>query len=126
VVGHQDHGGVLQVPALLAPTHEVLYEVVGDLDSLHVLRVVGASDVAVLVHRQELEYQQLGVVLLQLPAGRGDQVLVDLVVVRDAGYARHVVTESVDEVRYPHQPPAFSRPPQHLEDALDLQTQLQH
>ena len=59
------HGGVLEESALPAPRQERLDLRVGLLDLREVLVVVGAARVAGLVHAEQLEHQQFGVVLEQ-------------------------------------------------------------
>jgi hypothetical protein len=65
VIGHEDHSRILvEVAALLAPTHELFDKPAGDPDSLDLLGAIGARRVAVLVDGEELEDQKLRVVLL--------------------------------------------------------------
>jgi hypothetical protein len=71
VVGHQDHRGVLELSALFEEREEVAHVAVGLGELVEVFRTAHATDVAELVGREQLQYEQVGVLLLdQAPSLR--------------------------------------------------------
>ena len=78
VVGHQDHGGVVELAALLEEGEEVAHVAVGLGELVEVLGVAHAAHVAELVGGQQLEHEQVGVLLLDHAAALGAERAVDL------------------------------------------------
>ena len=54
VVGHQDHGGVVELAAFVEEPQEIAYLAVGFRELVEVLPAAHAADVAELIGRQQL------------------------------------------------------------------------
>ena len=119
VIGHQDDRGVVEPPALGEEGQEVADSPVGLGELLEVLGVADAAHVAELVRRQQLQHKQVRVLVLDHPARRGHERVVDLRGGLHRGdRAHHLVAERVEEVSDAHQPAAPAAARERLEHRL--------
>ncbi len=119
VVGHQDHGGALELAALLEEGEEVADVTVGMRHLLEVLRAAHTADVAELVRGEELEHEQVGVLLLDHATPLGAERAVDLGSrLHGADGSHDVLPERVEQMRDPHESPTAAVRLEHVEDRL--------
>ena len=78
VVGHEDHGGVIEADALVEEREELAHAAVCLGELAEVFRAAHAADVAELVGGQQLQDEQVGVVLLHHPPRLGGERAIDL------------------------------------------------
>ena len=78
VVGHQDHGGAVELAALLEEGEEVADAAVGLGELVEVLGAAHAAHVAELVGGEQLEHEQVGVLLVDHAPRLGRERAVDL------------------------------------------------
>ena len=119
VVGHQDHGRVLELAALAEPGEEVRHVAVGLLELVEVLAVAHAAHVPELVGGEQLEHEQVGVLALDHLARGGDERVVDpLGRLHRRDRADDVLAERVEQVRDADEPAAAAVALEHVEDRL--------
>jgi hypothetical protein len=119
VVGHQDHGRVLELAALVEEGDEVAHVAVGLSEPVEVLRAANAADVAELVGGEQLQDEQVGILLLDHPPALRAQRAVDLRGGLNRGdRANHLLAERVEQVGDPHQAAAAAVSRQNVEDRL--------
>jgi len=120
VIGHQDHGGVVESPALVQEGEEVADLAIGLGELVEVLGAADAAHVAELVASEQLEDEQVGVLLLHHPAGLGTQRVVDPGGGLDRGdRANHLPAKRIDQMGDPHEPAAPAVALEHVEGRLD-------
>jgi hypothetical protein len=124
VVGHEDHRGLLEPPARLEKAQQLTHAAVGLRELVEVLRAPNPPDMAELVRREQLQYEQIRILLLDDAPALGHERAVDLRRRLDRGdRADNVLAERVEQVRDADQATATALPSQHVEDRLDPHTQ---
>jgi hypothetical protein len=73
VVGHEDHGGVLEPAALLEEAQEPAHVAISLGELVEVLRAAHSAHVPELVGREQLQHEQVGVLLLDDAPSLGDE-----------------------------------------------------
>ena len=117
VVGHEDHGCVLELAALLEELEELANPPVRLRDLVEVLGTAHAAHVTELVGGQQLEHEQVGILLLDHPARLGSQRVVDFARrLHRRHRPNHFFAERIEQMRDPNEPPA---PPVALEQVED-------
>ena len=119
VVGHQDHGRVLELSPALEEREELPHPPVGLGQLVEVLRAPHAPHVAELVGGEQLEHEQLGVLLVDHPARLGCERAIDFRGrLHRCHRPDHFFTERVEQMRDPHEPAAAAVALEDVEDRL--------
>jgi hypothetical protein len=119
VVGHQDHGRVVQLASCLEEGEELAHAPVGLGELVEVLRATDPAHVTELVGREQLEHQQVRVVSVDHSACLGGQRMVDFGSRLHRRYGTdHFFAKRVEQVSDPDEPTATTVALEHVEHRL--------